>query len=280
MTVRTALSEGLQTLQGRVDTPYLDSVLLLGHALGVPKEHVLASLPDEVPKKVEDSYRGYLVKRLRGVPVSYIRRRKEFYSLDFYVDERVLVPRPETEIIVDTALAIAEEDPSIQSIHDCCTGSGCIGITVKHEQPKLKVRASDISTDAIEVFKKNSRDILGQVLPVTQSDLLSAISDSFDIIMANPPYLQSDAVARLMQSGWVEPQLALDGGSDGLALCSRLIEQCSDRVRPGGYLLIEADPHQMSTLSKMCVQWGFGTVILYEDFSGHDRVLRARKDGG
>ena len=278
MTVRTALSEGVRLLRKHVESPYLDSVLLLSHAYGITKERVLSSFPDAVPSDVEKKYREYLGKRGIGVPVSYIRGCKEFFSLDFYIDERVLVPRPETEIIVDAALAVARGDKSVVRVHDCCTGSGCVGIAIKHEQPHLEITVSDVSADALEVFKINSQNILGQLIPYFQCDLMPSTADPFDMVVANPPYLCSKAVNEMAESGWAEPAIALDGGDDGLCIFLRLLEQCRVSLRSGGFLLMEADPEQMVMLKKMCVQSGFSDIILYEDFAGCKRVLQSRRN--
>lgn len=277
MTNRAALSEGAQVLRKSVGSPYLDSVLLLGHAYGISKERLLSSLPDEIPVRIENEFRSLIKKRNRGVPVSYIRRCKEFFSLDFYVDHRVLVPRPETEVLVETALAVIERDSSVAKVHDSCTGSGCIAIALKAEQPFLQVSASDICSDALNVFEKNSLSILGSTLPHTSSDLLSSVFDIFDMIVANPPYVKTETAHTLAASGWVEPMLALDGGADGLGLLSNLVGQAKHALRSGGYLILEADPDQMEPLKKICVQSGFNDIILYEDFSGRNRVLQSRR---
>src|SRR5208337_2364138 len=162
MTARSLLTQGYETLfYAEVQTPFLDALVLLAHAMETTKERLLASLPDEVPSGVEVSFRSFLDLRCSGVPVSYIRRTKEFYGLDFYVDERVLVPRPDTEVLVEKILWIVRSDPRLRRVLDACTGSGCIGISVKHTAPGLEVSTSDISTPALEVAALNADRILG-----------------------------------------------------------------------------------------------------------------------
>ena len=133
MTVRSLLTQGYDTLfYAEVQTPFLDAVVLLAHAMETTKEKLLASLPDEVPPGVRGHASGGFVDlRCAGVPVSYIRQAKEFYGLDFYVDERVLVPRPDTEVLVEKVLQCVRADPRLRRVHDACTGSGCIGIAAE-----------------------------------------------------------------------------------------------------------------------------------------------------
>ncbi len=140
---------------------------------------------------------------------------KEFYGLDFYVDERVLVPRPDTEVLVEKVLQVIHADPRLRRVHDACTGSGCIGIAVKRTEPHLEVSASDISAAALEVAAVNAGRLLGGsdsaagALRVFRSDLLESVPGSFDLIASNPPYLRDDEVADLRKLGWREPELAL-----------------------------------------------------------------------
>ena len=134
--------------------------------------------PTRCRPDAETRFRGFLDLRCSGVPVSYIRRVKEFYGLDFYVDERVLVPRPDTEVLVEKVLQCVHADPRLRRVHDACTGSGCIGIAVKRTAPGLDVSASDISTGALEVAAVNAGRLLGAALPAFQSDLLESVPGS------------------------------------------------------------------------------------------------------
>ena len=175
MTVRTLLTQGYDTLFfAELESPLLDAVVLLAHALSVTKERLLASMPDEVEPEAEKRFRGFLDMRCSGSPVSYIRRVKEFYGLEFYVDERVLVPRPDTEVLVDKVLRVVKADPRLRLVHDTCTGSGCIGITLQRTTPELTVSASDISASALDVAAMNAQRILGKEIESYHSDLLDS----------------------------------------------------------------------------------------------------------
>jgi release factor glutamine methyltransferase len=283
MTIQQALTEGHSILHDALlETPYLDATVLLAEALSCTKERLFVLLYDEIGESVYRLYRNYLTLRLEGYPVSYIRQKKEFFSLDFLVDERVFVPRPDTELLVESALEILKEmkgetlNGKPVRVHDCCTGTGCIAITLKHRVASLEVSASDVSTEAAEVFRLNSKAILGMILPFTVSDLMQRVSGPFDLIVSNPPYLTTDVVQRLKAGGWPEPEIALSGGEDGLVLEERLIEEAAGRLNPRGWLLLEADPDQMLSLShKMRVE-GFEDVRLIRDLAGKDRAIRGR----
>jgi release factor glutamine methyltransferase len=190
----------------------------------------------------------------------------------------VLVPRPDTEVLVEKILQVARADPRLRHVHDACTGSGCIGIAVKHAAPGLEVSASDISTAALEVAAVNAGRLLGGRLPSFHSDLLDSVPGTFDLIASNPPYLRDDEVADLRKLGWREPELALAGGRDGTALAGRLIRAAPPRLNPGGWLVLEAAPRQINKLFALMDQAGFHTIDVEKDLAGSSRVIAGRLD--
>jgi release factor glutamine methyltransferase len=282
MTVRSLLTQGYDTLFfAEVQTPFLDAVVLLSHAMETTKEKLLASLPDEAPPGGETRFRDFLDQRCAGVPVSYIRRAKEFFGLDFYVDERVLVPRPDTEILVEKILQCIRADPRLRRVHDACTGSGCVGIALKRTAPDLEVSASDISERALEVAAMNADRLLGaggSDFGTFRSDLLESVPGTFDIIASNPPYLRDDEVSDLRKLGWREPELALAGGKDGTVLAQRLIRSAPSRLRTGGWLVLEAAPLQITRLFAFMDQAGFHSIDVENDLAGSNRVIAGRLD--
>lgn len=278
MTVRDALQYGSSLLKVKqIDTPFLDTVVLLAYALSIPKEKLYASYPEQLPEKSFNIFRELLEKRLSGLPVSYIRKKKEFFGMEFYVDERVLVPRPETETLVETALEILSQKPWMLKMHDVCTGTGCIAITVKKSIGDIHISASDISPDAERVFKLNCRNILGEVLPFYKSDLLTEVPGSFDMIIANPPYLSKGEISDMKNAGWPEPEIALFGGEEGYELSERLIRQVVDYLNEDGYLLIEASASQMPVLESIFKQTGYYDIEIKKDLAGRDRVIAGRR---
>ncbi len=283
ITVQAALQRGQSTLfYAEVETPLLDATLLLGEALGWSKEQLLARPEAPVQEEGYRRYQEFLDRRCRGIPVSYIRRKKEFFSLEFYVDERVLVPRPDTEVLVEEALALLDRraaDPraEVALVHDACTGSGCVAIALQHARPALAVSASELDPGAEEVFRLNCRRLLGRELPFHRSDLLAQVPGAYDLITANPPYLSDREVENMQKAGWPEPRQALAGGPDGTRLLAALIRQAPARLAPRGHLLLEADPSQAAFVRQRLAGAGFLEVEVVPDLGGRPRLIRGRR---
>ncbi len=259
-------------------------MVLLAYCLGVEKEELFRTPERELSEAVAHAFADALDKRMKGMPVSYIRRRKEFYGRDFYVDERVLVPRPETETLIEQALEIIDKDARVRTVHDCCTGSGCVAVTLKAERPHIEVGASDLSPDALEVARLNARRLLPQGdtgLRLLQSDLLESVPEvtestgGVDLLTANPPYVPSGEYRRLAEAGWPEPALALDGGRDGLSILRRLIPAAFERTAVHGYFLCEIGYDQGDAAQEIAWQSGFASIKIVADLGGRDRLLMA-----
>jgi release factor glutamine methyltransferase len=281
MTIREALAEGRRRLKdapprSHVETPELDASVLLAEALQTTRERLYARLPDPLGPASCDLYLRFLAHRAAGLPVSYICRRKEFFGLTFVVGPGVLVPRPDTEVLVERALALAE--PAWR-VHDCCTGSGCVAIALKHTRPDLEVSASDISGEAAGYFRENCRTILGAQLPFQESDLLGSVGETFDLITANPPYLSGTEAGRLADQGWPEPVLALDGGPSGIELPLRVLEEAPRHLAAGGVLAMEADYRQIPVLAERMRADGWRDISTHRDLAGLDRVVVGWRPG-
>ncbi len=287
-TVRDALVEASRMLSA-METPFLDATLLLAHTLGVSKEKILASYPEELPLSAQNEFRGYLQKRLEGYPVSYIRHKKEFLGLPFYVDNRVLVPRPETETLVELVLEHADTLGAVHSgdtvgpsrpalkILDLGTGSGCIAISLKYLRPALQVTASDASAAALKVCGMNALHLLTDPLPMIESDLFTGIDGKYDVIVSNPPYLTENEVAEMERIRWPEPRMALAGGDDGLDIIRILINEAPDYLEDGGTLFMEAHINQIETIKTLLHARGYTNVRAYSDLTSRDRVVSGKK---
>ena len=276
ITIWEAISEGVKSLKPLTETPLLDSLVLLGNATGLSKERLFASLSDSLEASSYSRFSNHIQRRLEGIPVAYIRGRKEFYGMSFRVNEHVLVPRPDTETLVDAALGRIKERSGPWAVHDTCTGSGCIAIAIAREcseDPGVVVSASDVSEAALSLCQKNCEDLLGKSLLAFKSDLLQEIPENFDLIVSNPPYLKSSEVDALKENNWPEPRLTLDGGSKGLDILFRLIIEGRKHLRPGGRLLLEAAPQQMEILEKKFVQFAYSKIRIYNDLAGKERVI-------
>lgn len=298
MTARDALREGARILGAARDaegegseTPSLDASLLLADILGMDRARLLASGPDELGPEEEGRYRAALAERASGRPVAYILGRKEFYGRSFLVDERVLVPRPDTELLVEAALAAGDalaaggaaagSGPRALRLHEACVGSGCVAVSLCLERPAWEVSASDISRDALDAAARNAAILIpedrpGGPLRLLESDLLSGVPGPFDLIVANPPYVPSLEADRLLSKGWGEPRLALDGGEDGLDPYRRLAPEAAARLSPGGFLLLEAGEEQAEELRSLLEAAGFEAVRTLQDLAGRPRVTEGR----
>lgn len=310
---RDALREGVRILAeegpGVTDTPSLDASLLLAKALSTTKEGLIASLPEEIAETDYSRFLGLLDRRLGGLPVAYLLGRKDFWGQSFLVDERVLIPRPDTELLVELGLSLGDELASPASatgggpgdlglrrrsssllVHELCTGSGCVALSLALERPTWKVSASDLSREALTVAEANALALIppgrpGGPVELFQADLLIPLTAggpgpqpeaSYDLILANPPYVESPQ-ARELAAQWQEPLLALDGGPDGLDPYRRLIPQAFGALAPGGSLLVEADPSQAPALLLLFTEAGFLAIKSVDDLSGLARVTLGRK---
>lgn len=263
------------------DTPFLDACLILAHCLGISRERLLSKFPEAIDG-IPSSFEAAWSRRLSGESVAYIVGAKEFFGREFLVDQRVLVPRPDTETLVIAALEMGDALEAFGSavklrVHDVCTGSGAVAISIAAERPAWSVSASDISSAALDVARLNAGRLLGKTMPMVLADLLEGIEGPFDIITANPPYVPTDETAELLARGWKEPALALDGGPDGLAVMPRLIRQAGAALVPNGFLLVEADALQSKSVRDMFLEEGFRDIKIWKDLAGLDRITGARK---
>ena len=218
-------------------------------------------------------------------PIQYIIGHTEFCGLDLTVNEGVLIPRPETELLVQAALDLTHTPhptPHTLNILDLCTGSGCVAISLAHSLTKdrfdCKIVASDISQDALEVARSNAgRHGLSYRIEFIQSDLFRNIKDKFDIIVSNPPYIAQFEFETLQKEVLKEPILALDGGEDGLDFYRKIVRSAPDHLRPGGHILFEIGFGQASEIQKIIEAGGhFKIAEVRKDFNDIDRVVIAK----
>jgi len=255
-------------------TPALDTDVLLAHALGLPKEALVAHPEIELSSDEEARFAVLVAKRADGVPVAYLRGFKEFYGLRFAVDPRVLVPRPETEVLVDAVRAYAGD--RALTVADIGTGSGAIAIALGVRSPALRIIATDVSTVALAVARANAK-AHGVRIDFRQGDLLAPLTERVDVVAANLPYLRDDDVVLLTgerTSLAFEPRVATVAGPDGLALVRRAIADLPRVLAPDGAAFFECDPPQVETIAAWLAQ--LGPVDTLKDLAGLDRVVRMR----
>jgi release factor glutamine methyltransferase len=286
MTIREALAGGSAALAAAgIENPGLDASLLLAKVLNISRSSLMTAASEPLAEASCAAFNGFIKRRLAGECAAYILGRKEFYGLDFLVNPAVLVPRPDTETLVEAALEQlkigSKEWGSGQPLRvlDLCTGCGAIAIALKHTMPELEIWAADISAEALEIARANAANLLAaDSIHFCCGNLFDAVPYSlFPLIITNPPYIPTAEIAGLSPEVRREPMLALDGGSDGLDIISSIISRAPKFLCPGGSLLLEADPRQMQRIASLLVQAGFVDIRAYRDLSGKERVIGGKK---
>jgi len=278
MIIREALAAACADLAAAgIDTPSLDAQLLLAKVLKISRTTLAARTGEPLSQENAEEFSALVERRKKGECAAYILGKKEFRGLEFLVNPSVLVPRPDTETLVEAAISVIKNISSANSISvlDLCTGSGAVAIAIKNEMPCLEVWAADISAEALEVANENAHRLLGEnQIHFYQGDLYEALPhSSFNLIVSNPPYIPTDEITTLSAEVQNEPRLALDGGKTGLEIISRIIEGSCYFLRRGGSLLLEADPRQMEKIASGLAVNGYYDIKLYKDLCGLDRVI-------
>jgi release factor glutamine methyltransferase len=274
VTVRTALLQGVEILsKAGIPVPRLTAEVLLSHALHCDRTFLFSHGEDELTELAWIHYGRYLNERLKGAPTQYVTHRQEFFGRDFYVNPDVLIPRPETEHLVEVALAHSRREP-LGNILDVGTGSGAIAITLALELDRA-VLASDLSWPALLVAERNR---LRHHAPVRwfAADLTDAVApSSIDLIISNPPYVpRADSASIQKEVRDFEPHIALFGGETGLEIYQRLVAGAAEALRPGGRLLMELGYRSLDSVRAMLAPRWSGLEVV-EDLAGLPRVIGA-----
>ncbi|MDI6814765.1 MAG: peptide chain release factor N(5)-glutamine methyltransferase [Dehalococcoidales bacterium] len=284
MTLKQALSRARRILAAHnaEDAP-LECELLLRHTLKISQVQLYLELNHELSPKQEETFWGLIKRRLNGEPTAYITGHREFYGLDFYVNHRVLIPRPETELLVEMALNLAQNHP-VSTIAEIGTGCGAIAIILALKLPEAKIYATDISAPALKValFNCQKHGVANRVC-LLQGNMLDPLPEPVDLIIANLPYVRE---LELTNSVNFEPLLALNGGSDGLEKIRQLCRQVKNKLRPEGYLLLEIGQGQGKAVTTFLRSlFPSAKIEITPDLGGIDRVVSlglacSVKDGG
>jgi len=255
------------------DSPRLDAELLLAHALQMRRLDLYLKFDRPLAETELSSYRTLVSRRAKGQPVAYLVGHKEFMGLDFEVTPEVLVPNPDTEVLVQRAVEIAREAQRPLRVADVGTGSGCIAIAVAHYAPNVDVWASDISLEALTLAERNvARHAVGERVHLVRGDLMSPMTGEFDLVCANLPYVA--AGAKLAREVAAQPAGALLAGPSGAELVSRLLDDAPARLARGGRILAEIDPSILGVVSESAGR-NFAGHRVQRDAGGHERVLEA-----
>jgi release factor glutamine methyltransferase len=259
---------------------HLQAELLLAHALETSRALLLARLDETLAPETAARYAANVARRAQHEPLAYIVGHQEFCGLDFLVDRRVLIPRHETETLVDLALQAARHVVRVSpTIVDVGTGSGAIALTLAHRLPQAQILATDISFDALKLAQINAaRQRLDARVKFAQGDLLAPITERFDMLVSNLPYIPTGRYAQLPREvRSFEPRLALEGGEDGLAVMRRLATHVEAHAAPGAIALLEISEEQgKAAVELMQLALPRATVIVHQDLEGLDRVVEIR----
>ena len=264
------------------DTAPLDARLLLEHASGLSSTDLAMQAKQEAGSTLIHDAQALVALRLTGMPVAKIIGHKEFWGRRFHVSPAVLDPRPDSETLIEAALALLPEDKALRLI-DLGTGSGCLLLTLLAERPFARGLGIDKSRAALSLARRNTHFLdlnlgLRRRVALRHGDWLHGVNATADMIIANPPYIESDAIDRLDRDVRLfDPRLALDGGSDGIGPYHALIAPSFQCLTGGGHLLLEIGVTQAEAISALMAAAGFADISLRQDLAGRDRVLIGRK---
>ncbi|SRR5579883_2534214 len=258
-----------------IETARLDAEVLMAAACGVSRSEVITGLRLPAPEALE-RFRRFISRRELREPLPYIVGYREFYSLNLIVSPAVLIPRPETEAIVDAALAVLAKNPKAHVL-DLGTGSGCIALAIAANTPRARIMATDVSAAALEVARLNAERLgLSDRVDFQCGDLFDAVNRArFDLIVSNPPYVKETAVLAPEISRF-EPQVALYAGADGLEFYRRIAATVPDHLEPGGNLIVEVGAGQAGPVAEMLRKSGAVEISIERDLAGISRVVRGR----
>ena len=279
MTIKQAIERGVAKLKlENITTPKLKVRLLMQFVLEKPRQYLIIYDNETLTKNQEDKFFEGISKLSKGVPIEHITHNKEFMKLNFFVDENVLIPRQDTEVLVEEVLKIAQKIRA-KKILDLCTGSGAIAVSLAKYLPNAEISALDISNKALEVAKLNAKTnkVENQITFVESNLFENLLKEKYDIIVSNPPYIKQDIIKELDKEVQKEPHIALDGGKDGLDFYRKIIDEGYEYLKYGGYLCLEIGYDQkeevMSLLdnndqyiNKRCIK----------DLYDNDRVIIAK----
>ena len=273
MTYRETISSGEKTLsEAGIADAKNDAWLLMAMACKIDHTFYYMHMDEEMPEELGHEFDVLIKKRAERVPLQYITGEQEVMGMKFKVNSSVLIPRQDTETLVEEALKVAKPGMKIM---DMCTGSGCVLISILKNVHDAEGYGYDISKQAINVAKENAKN--NEVAAIFERSNLfeDVVDEKFDMIVSNPPYIRSEEIDGLMpEVSCFEPREALDGKEDGLYFYRQMIGQCSDWLTPEGYLLFEIGYDQGDEVSAMMKEHGFQEISVIKDLAGHDRVVK------
>lgn len=281
MQIKDILKNNIKLLnQNNIENASLKARIILAHVLGITKEQLIVKDLMELDDTDAEKYTVLIEELIQRKPLQYITKHQEFMKLNFYVDENVLIPRADTETLVEEVINICNKNvDTTYKILDLCAGSGAIGISIAKYVDNVKVLESDISTKALEIAKNNANknDVYGK-LQFIYSDMFNNIQDKFDIIVSNPPYIKTDIIKTLDKEVQNEPYIALDGGEDGLDFYRIIVDNAYKYLKPNGYICLEIGYDQKEEVIKLLNESNqYTNIRSKKDLYENDRIIIAEK---
>ncbi len=276
MQLKTLLKSATDTLHATSPTPQLDAEILLAHALKKPRTFLLASPFYLLEDSVQQYFLNLIEKRRVGQPVAYLTGSQPFWSFDLTVSEDTLIPRPETEHLIELALERLDKTAACRVV-DLGTGSGAIGLAIAKERPNCQVFATDISEAALKIAELNAKQLDIKNIGFYQGDWYHALpTQSYDLIVSNPPYIAAQEISLLSTEVHFEPVVALFSEENGLKDISIILKQAPLYLNPNGFALIEHGFLQGESVRSLFSTAGFKEIFTEQDYSGHERVTRGK----
>lgn len=276
MTIKQAIIKGTTILKlDNISTPKMKTRLLLQYVLKKPRQYLIVYDNKELTKKEEQEYLKYIQMVKNGEPIEHITHQKEFMKLNFYVDKNVLIPRQDTEILVEEIIKIAKHIKA-KKILDLCTGSGAIAISLAKYIDNIQITALDISNKAIDIATKNARiNNVEDRITFVESNLFDSLAEEkYDIIVSNPPYIKRKVIEKLDKEVRKEPIIALDGGEDGLDFYRKIIDNGYKYLKYGGYIGLEIGYDQKEDVTKIIKEkQHYKNTFCKKDLYDNDRVI-------
>ena len=276
MTIKQAIIKGTTILKlDNISTPKMKTRLLLQYVLKKPRQYLIVYDNKELTKKEEQEYLKYIQMVKNGEPIEHITHQKEFMKLNFYVDKNVLIPRQDTEILVEEIIKIAKHIKA-KKILDLCTGSGAIAISLAKYIDNIQITALDISSKAIDIATKNARiNNVEDRITFVESNLFDSLAEEkYDIIVSNPPYIKRKVIEKLDKEVRKEPIIALDGGEDGLEFYRKIIDNGYKYLKYGGYIGLEIGYDQKEDVTKIIKEkQHYKNTFCKKDLYDNDRVI-------
>ena len=276
MEIKEAIIEAIKKLK---ESSIEDSVniakILMSYTINKSKEYLIVYDKEILSDEILKIYNKNINKIKDGYPLQYITNNQEFMKLNFYVDESVLIPQPDTEILVEKVLEICKKEYIGKAIKilDLCSGSGAIAISIKKYMDNAEITATDISSDALKIAKKNAKQNNVEIRFI-QSDMFKNINDEYDIIVSNPPYIETENLKTLPKDVQNEPLIALDGGTDGLDFYREIAKNAHKHIKINGYLILEIGYNQKnSVINILEKQNKYKNIVCIKDLANNDRII-------